>query len=1436
MNVKTIKTNDMNKKGILTIVMIAMFAMPMEARADGFSWDAGTKTLTVTGTDIANNPAWPIVIGGTSVEKTDVEHLVIGSGVTSIGDGAFKNCTNLKTASISNDVRSMGSSAFYDCKNLTTINIPQNEDFTCIQNDAFSGCTSLTSITLPEYVVTIGDRCFYGCSGMTSADLGLVKAIGSFAFYNCSSLPTISLPTTLYLEKIGDNAFASCTSLQTVRTYYFNQDNFGNRVFPSSMKGVIIPSIITNITKAKIFATFPSLQSSGDVFYEGTKSKCEQAFNENFNNTIDKDYHGAQRNKTFFNINNFIHWLCTTTFDTQGMAPNPTPVTNLWAGLDSVRWVEPPVVEGYEFGGWYWDEACTEFFGLRWNKDGSMIPSRDTTTIVKETIYADVIPGDVTLYAKWIPTYYFEVAFDTRGKGTNVSSQNVSLNKSATEPFTQYYRDPDDGKVYEIEGWYTDAGCTQRYDFSTPVDHSFTLYAKWGPATTAMAHVTITATGDRGYVWLTDATGRNVDSGMVPAGIYTLNINTLNPYSYGVGRYLAHGSIVYIPRPSQEGPSTGGSQSGESGEAQIGTSPIIDIGNAGEVVPADINPTIIDLGILDVQRFTYQIDLTSQDADITVNFVNSEIEVNIPISPADGGYWRCIRNGRGDNVCNLTATAKPGYVFRMVNLTKSRLTGSVALTPASATSVSYDHTVGPFSMQFTFPYNPDALAVNFEAIFLPIRGNSEHENFSHAPYFTKQPIGMDLPLGYAGNRMLTVEATSDSGQPSYQWYQHTENSYGGTAIDGANESSYTIPAGLPAGTTYYYCEVSVSRLEAKSDIVAVTIGGATGAATRGATATVPAADYPDAVDTASAVLTSGTTRTMVTRAPTDLSGKCGYSLNWAVSKSAGSDEYDVLTISGYGAVMRLLNQEEYPWYGYGGTIRRIVVEDGVTTIGSDAFKDFSGVTSLVLGKDVKIIGTRAFEGLTNLESVVLGDQVKYIGTNAFHGCTKLSALTFGAGLETIEPSAFEGLTSLESVALGDQVKIIGSSAFYRCTNLASLTLGAGLTNIGKYAFIGCDSLKTITVADGNTTFDSRGNCNAIIETGTNKLLFGCRGTVIPETVTAIGELAFAECSTLTSIDIPDAVTAIGEYAFKDCTALTSVTIPANVRLIDWDAFLGCSGLTDVYCYAEANGLTWNDGNRDDFISGETAKTTICHVMRKAPYVTAWGVGRVSDVNVTFVGDLDTTSQPEPVNTTATVTFPAGLSTYYDDQGLALDDETNGDKLTFYTVSAVGESSVTLTEIDTKKIPALTPVIVKNTGDGEIETDMTVDNTIAVMGYDSQFKGTVTGLTIPASGNGVNYYGFNGTDFIWIRDGGDVAPHRCWLMVGEESGGMVIGGGARRLSIEWPAGTTGIRSMEHEDSRIESRAGAWYDLRGQRLIGRPARKGVYVHQGKKVVIK
>ena len=817
-------------KGIMTglllaVVTIAMFTMPTEAWADGFSWNAETKTLTVTGTDIASN-IWPIVIGGTSVQKTDVEHLVIGSGVSSIGSEAFKGCTNLKTASLSNDVRSMGASAFYDCTSLTTINIPQNEDFTRIQNDAFSGCNKLTTITLPNNVATIGDRSFYGCSGLTSVDLGLVEAIGTWAFYNCSSLTTISLPTTLTLQNIGDNAFASCTSLQTVRTYYFNQDNFGNRVFSSTMKGVIIPSLITNITKAEIFSTFPSIENKGDVFYEGTKSKCEQVFNENFNDTKSNESIGG-RNKTTFGNTSYIHWLCTAIFDMQGIAPNPAPVTNVWAGWDSVRWVLPPIVEGYEFGGWYWDEACTEFFGIRKDKDGSLINPYNTYTPVKETRNADIIPGDVTLYAKWIPTYYFEVAFDTRGKCSPPSSQEIPLNKTAKEPGVLYYYNKDDDKDYYIEGWYTDEGCTQHYDFNTPVDHSFTLYAKWAVVTTAPAHATITTTGSGAgcTVTLTDAKGRTYGSGALPPGLYTVTITPAHHYSFS-------GSITFIDRET-----SGGSQTGS--ETTIGIDD--DGGSSSGAVPVDEQQPVNFENVMTTA--SYQINLMYQDAIITVNYTEEPVYVKIVINPADGGTVTGNVLSK-DNVLNGVAIvgageyeykydecdhiifsprSNEGYSFGTVILTKKSRNESTGLAPASATSITY---YDEQDVQYTPPYSDKGGKVDvvcYEFVFYKVLNIGTPMTDLH------------LKEGYTSGNVLTFDATAEGDRmiDSYQWYKNSTNSKeGATAIEGANSASYTIPTGKTAGTTeYYYCEVKVMREDKKngstfSRIVAVTISAA----------------------------------------------------------------------------------------------------------------------------------------------------------------------------------------------------------------------------------------------------------------------------------------------------------------------------------------------------------------------------------------------------------------------------------------------------------------------------------------------------------------------------------------------------------------------------------------------------------------------------------
>lgn len=244
------------------------------------------------------------------------------------------------------------------------------------------------------------------------------------------------------------------------------------------------------------------------------------------------------------------------------------------------------------------------------------------------------------------------------------------------------------------------------------------------------------------------------------------------------------------------------------------------------------------------------------------------------------------------------------------------------------------------------------------------------------------------------------------------------------------------------------------------------------------------------------------------------------------------------------------------------SITSVDIPNSVTSIKEGAFYECSGLTSMDIPNSVTSIGDGAFSGCYNLMSVSIPNSVTRIGIWFFQNCSSLTSIDIPNSVTSIGDYAFyqSGLTS---VSIPNSVSYIGKEAFECCSNLQSVTIGNNVTSIGTRAFFKCSSLMNVVVENGNTVYDSRDSCNAIIKTATNALSIGCKNSVIPNSVTSIEYEAFRGCSGLTSIIIPNSVTNIGECAFCECNSLTSVTIPNSVTSIGGAAFSSCSGLKSV---------------------------------------------------------------------------------------------------------------------------------------------------------------------------------------------------------------------------------------------------------------------------------
>lgn len=244
-------------------------------------------------------------------------------------------------------------------------------------------------------------------------------------------------------------------------------------------------------------------------------------------------------------------------------------------------------------------------------------------------------------------------------------------------------------------------------------------------------------------------------------------------------------------------------------------------------------------------------------------------------------------------------------------------------------------------------------------------------------------------------------------------------------------------------------------------------------------------------------------------------GECGDNLSWTIDT-----ETYTLIISGTGDMYNYtynVTDSCAPWYDYRDYIDYITVESGVTNIGDDAFTFCE-----------------------YLKSATLPNTITSIGRRAFYGCKRLGEIT-----------------------IPNSVTRISDIAFAVCYKLKTITIPSSVVSIGRSILCVSRDLETVVVEPGNPVYDSRENCNAIIETATNTLVWGYENTVIPNTVTAIGDHAFSNCRKLTSIEIPNSVTSIGSDAFNYCIGLTSLTIPNSVVTIGKSAFDNCTKLTSI---------------------------------------------------------------------------------------------------------------------------------------------------------------------------------------------------------------------------------------------------------------------------------
>lgn len=505
------------------------------------------------------------------------------------------------------------------------------------------------------------------------------------------------------------------------------------------------------------------------------------------------------------------------------------------------------------------------------------------------------------------------------------------------------------------------------------------------------------------------------------------------------------------------------------------------------------------------------------------------------------------------------------------------------------------------------------------------------------------------------------------------------------------------------------------------------------------------------------------------------------------------DGAGTMFVSGTGNMADIYQVMACPWDSHKNDITRVVIEDGVTSIGAGCFLGYPNLSSVDVHASMKSIGMNAFRDCQNLKSITLGSNVTTIGSDAFYNCTAMEDVYCYVLPQNHVMSWAEDLNSAFKADRSTKFHVYNVPAWNSISSNVRANFDSYLA--GNEA---PDRVLWSHDGAGTMTFSGTGNMADYIDSS-NRPWYGVQESitraVIEEGVARIGAFAFHGFEKLASVEIPNTVTSIGMSSFYR-TALTSVEIPAGMKSIEPGPFLGCSNLATVNIYASSC-----DASMQPFPSN-------CKLYVFADKVEGY---KTADFWSAYADKI------EALTLTANAGDNPGeyWATYYNDLAeCKVDGNTEVFKL------ALTGNMLEMTKIDDGIINLGQGVVLKS---NSASIPLYYSATGSATSYgDNSLLGTMTTINNPGNAFVLNK-GSHGIGFYKLKDTGTIKAHKAYLTFSGTNAPAFFG---------FDEDVTGIKTISDVRSEMED---VWYTIDGRKLCGKPAVKGIYILNGKAVII-